>query len=209
MDGLVIDLRSMDLDKHMHMLRKTPFRHLFEAIHNNTLEPSVCKRSNGTIRKILSTYEKKTTYLKIGVEQIPISEELIRLIFGIVDGDKEIKVGKKERVRVAFIDRLYPLTKTKKDNKLTKSKIEMVLKSKGISSEDFARLAVLYILTYALAPTKGYSIGWYYTQFVEDVNSMIKYNWSSFIYDMLMVGLDKEKRGSMGCVLILAVSASS
>lgn len=131
------------------------------------------------------------------------------LIFGIVDGDKEIKVGKKERVRVAFIDRLYPLTKTKKDNKLTKSKIEMVLKSKGISSEDFARLAVLYILTYALAPTKGYSIGWYYTQFVEDVNSMIKYNWSSFIYDMLMVGLDKEKKGSMGCVLILAVSASS
>lgn len=83
------------------------------------------------------------------------------------------------------------------------------MKKEGISSDDFARLAVLYVLVYALAPTMGYSIGWNYTQYVEDVNGMTKYNWSAFIYDMLMKGLDKEQRGSMGCVIILAVSASS
>lgn len=133
---------------------------------------------------------------------------MIRLIFGIVDGDEQIEVGRKARPAVNFVDRLFPRNK-EKNYKLTKHSLEEKLMKEELTSKDFARLVVLYVLAYALAPTKGFSIGWYYTQYVADVSKMCKYNWSLFIFDMLMARINKKLQGGTGCVLILAVSTSN
>lgn len=230
LSGLVHELTSLPLNQHMRILKKTPFRHLFEAIFEGKLQPNMCKRFNKTIRRIMKNYQSQTVYFKVGTvkpSQIPITVDIIRLIFGIIDGDQHIITGSKKTVEVDFVKRLFPdrannqakkskmsksdegLNKAIRDDKLTTKRILSSLKEEGISSEDFARLAVLFVLAHALAPTQGSNIGWSYTEYVQDVNTMTKYNWSEFIYDMLIAGLNKEPSGSSGCLQILAVSTST
>lgn len=116
-------LKSMGLHNHMDMLRKTPFRHLFKAIAEESFNESICKRSNSVIRKIITCYESKTTHLKIGVnKKIQITEEMIRLTFGIVDGDQIIQARNRDQVHGSFIDRLYSSSISKQNEKLTKKK---------------------------------------------------------------------------------------
>ena len=102
-------LKSLPLKRHEENLYKTPFRCLFEALINDRINLSFFNKNISDLKLALSAYDPKQNKLKLGDWDIQITEDHIRYLFGITDGqqDMELRSGQKCE-ETAFIKRNYP-----------------------------------------------------------------------------------------------------
>lgn len=217
LQSILKEIILLDLSKqHKAQLKKSPFWLLVKSILNQKLKKSMCRKSDELLQDLISRYDSELESFHIGRTELKITENDIRLIFGIKDGPVKIEVAKKGKQESDFASRLRSLKTNKRKNELTKNVINGAL-HKVISGsakeeiEDVARLINLLLLNTLFVPTRTDSMAWGYAKLVEDIEGMVDYNWSAHILETLTTSLQKHSKtpeSATGCLMVLPVSSS-
>lgn len=100
-------IKDLNLSEdHEEQLMKTPFWTLIEAARGDVLTTNMSKRSDVFIKQmILQRCVVGMSSFNVKFEGVTITKQDIRLIYGIIDGDKVIDINKK--IRLAFCWRRF------------------------------------------------------------------------------------------------------
>lgn len=209
-------------------LKRTPFWLLIDSIHQKVLHHKLCKKSIPFMDKLLSSYNKDSHKFSIRNTEVQITDMDMRLIFGIRDGPNVIEDPPKGKAAVVgesdFITRtLRKGISIQRKNELTTRRISDGIEDalrrsvtkeaeKAEQAEDLARLMTLYLLDTLFLTRRSGSLSWHYVTYVEDVEQMCSYNWSSHICETLLKSMkdNADDHGKMsGCLMALPVSLYS
>lgn len=195
-------------DKHIDVLRKTPFWLVIDACRNKKLEGSVCEKKDDFIEKIIASYSGKGCF-KIGGKIIKLVKEEVKLIFGIQCGEERMEVIYASKQDIDFVKR-----NKLKGAKLTATTIKKMILTKANSSrkqdvEDVARLVCMFLCVSLFFPTSGSTLSWSHVSILDDLEEMKNYDWANAILKYLLRSIKihhkKEPRKVIGCVYILLV----
>ncbi|KAL7212381.1 hypothetical protein ACSBR2_015129 [Camellia fascicularis] len=194
-------------NEHINALKKTPFWALFDAILKNKMNCKQCSKYDDISLKIIQTYQPGSSgSFQLGPETIKLIIEDIKSIFGISCGDEPIHLGYGNKSRSSFLTRRYIQTETLSSTTIT-NLLQKVLKGKKKEdTEDVIRMLCMYTCLKLFFSTSETTVGWIFLNYIEDINSMRKYNWAEAIRNTLMSSIEKYHKNSAkvtGCVMAL------
>lgn len=192
--------------EHLDVLRKTPFWLLFNAFITNTTATTRIRKFADGIATIIRSYSANTKGFKLGPKIVSLRDSDICLIFGINSGSTKLNLSYAKKPNTPFIERRF-----KETNRLSKPLLEEALKKtvngkKQHDVEDVARIMCLYICATLLFATSGHTIGWVFVKYIEDLENMKSYAWSSAIRSSLISSIEtaySSPEKATGCVIAL------
>ncbi|KAL6536346.1 hypothetical protein OROGR_012918 [Orobanche gracilis] len=177
---------------HLKAMRRIPSWYMFEAIHKHGGERmmSRCDKSDEVIRNILLSYDQDTDQFILGGKEVQLSGRDVALIFGIVGGTKKIPFKKPNSRNSKWVKRNFgkdtesSLNKTRIFNRMA----SILDRTDETSVEDVARLMHCYLMASVLTPGQSSSVSWYLTDYLEDLEGAIMYDWCGYIAAILRNG---------------------
>ncbi|KAH7862667.1 hypothetical protein Vadar_007838 [Vaccinium darrowii] len=208
--GIMTVIKELYLrESHKRVLKLTPFWAIFEAIIDNKVIPSQCRKSDKMIIEIIETFDPDEEKFRVGKrgQLLDITSEDMVRFFGIQCGEEfvSLQYGCKEAVR-------FVMRRGIVDKRLTTTSLKQLLSQyvKGDGKddvEDVARLLCPYLLHTFFFPT-GINVQWVLFECVDDLERMQRYDWNGAIIKELMSSIKKyhkEPRKVSGCVMLLLV----
>ncbi|KAH7852507.1 hypothetical protein Vadar_025700 [Vaccinium darrowii] len=206
--GIMKIIKELNLrESHKRVLKMTPFWAIFEAIIDNKVSPTQCRKSDKMIIEIIETFDPDEGKFRVGKrgQLLDLTKEDMVSYFGIQCGEEfvSLQYGCKEAVRFVMRREIV-------DKRLTTKSLKQLL-SKYVGSdekddvEDVARLLCLYLLHTFFFPM-GINVKWVLFERVDDLERMRRYDWNGAIIKELMSSIKKyhkEPRKVSGCVMAL------
>ncbi|KAL6501615.1 hypothetical protein OROGR_026748 [Orobanche gracilis] len=193
---------------HLKAMRRIPSWYMFEAIHKHGGERmmSRCDKSDEVIRNILLSYDQDTDQFILGGKEVQLSGRDVALIFGIVGGTKKIPFKKPNSRNSKWVKRNFgkdtesSLNKTRIFNRMA----SILDRTDETSVEDVARLMHCYLMASVLTPGQSSSVSWYLTDYLEDLEGAIMYDWCGYIAAILRNGIRYTRNLKIGgCAMLL------
>lgn len=206
--GIMTVIKKLNLrESHKRVLKLTPFWAIFEAIIDNKVTPSQCRKSDKMVIEIIESFDPDEEKFRVGKkgQLLDITSADLVSFFGIQGGEDfvSLQYGCKEAVK--FVTRRGIV-----DKRLTTTLVKDLLDEyvKGDETddvEDVARLLCVYILHTFFFPM-GLNVKWVLCERVDDLERMRRYDWNGAILKELMSSIKKyhkEPRKVSGCVMLL------
>ncbi|KAL6573656.1 hypothetical protein OROHE_002115 [Orobanche hederae] len=176
---------------HLKAPRRIPLWYMFEAIHKHGGERmmSRCDKSEEVIRNILLSYDQESDQFILGVcstRKIPFKKPNAR-------NAKWVKrnFGK---------DTESSLNKTLIFNRMA----SILDRTDETSVEDVARLMHCYLMASVLTPGQSSAVSWYLTDYLEDLEGAMTYDWCGYIAAILRNGIRNTRNLKIGgCAMLL------
>ncbi|KAL6587918.1 hypothetical protein OROMI_000896 [Orobanche minor] len=178
---------------HLKALRRIPSWYMFEAIHKHGGERimSRCDKSEEVIRNILLSYDQDTDHFILGGKELQLTGRDVALIFGIVCATKKIPFKKPNARNAKWVKRNFGKdTKRSLNKTLIFNQMTSILdRTDETSVEDVARLMHCYLMVLVLTSGQSSSISWYLTDYLEDLEGAMTYDWCGYIAAILRNGI--------------------
>ncbi|KAL6532807.1 hypothetical protein OROGR_013767 [Orobanche gracilis] len=193
---------------HLKAMRRIPSWYMFEAIHKHGGERmmSRCDKSDEVIRNILLSYDHDTDQFILGGKEVQLSGRDVALIFGIVGGTKKIPFKKPNSRNSKWVKRNFgkdtesSLNKTRIFNRVA----SILDRTDETSVEDVARLMHCYLMASVLTSGQSSSVSWYLTNYLEDLEGAIMYDWCGYTAVILRNGIRYTRNLKIGgCAMLL------
>ncbi|XP_028077920.1 uncharacterized protein LOC114279839 [Camellia sinensis] len=199
-------------NEHINGLKKTPFWALFDAILKNKINCKQCSKYDDISLKIIQTYQLGSSgSSQLGPEIVKLTTEDIKSIFGISCGDEPIHLGYENKRRSSFLTRRYIQTERLSSTTIIDLLQKALKGKKKEDTEDVMRMLCMYTCLKLFFSTSGTTVGWVFLNYIEDINSMRKYNWAEAIRNTLMSSIEKYHKNPAkvtGCVMALLVTSA-
>lgn len=199
-------------NEHINGLKKTPFWLLFDAILKNKLNYKQCRKYDDIALKIIQTYQPGSSgSFQLGPETVKLTTEDIKSIFGISCGDEPMHLGYGNKSISSFLTRRSIQTERLSSTTIIDLLQKALKGKKKEDTEDVIRMLCMYTCLKLFFSTSGTTVGWVFLNYMEDINSMRKYNWAEAIRNTLMSSIEKYHKNPAkvtGCVMALLVSTS-
>ncbi|KAL6518683.1 hypothetical protein OROHE_017733 [Orobanche hederae] len=195
-------------ESHLKALRRIPSWYIFEAIHKHGGERmmSRCEKSEEVIRNILLSYYQESDHFILGGKELQLTGRDVALIFGIVRGTKKISFKKQNARNAKWVKRNFGKDTENSLNKtLIFNRMASILdRTDETSVEDVARLMHCYLMASVLTPGQSSSISWYLTDYFEDLEGAMTYDWCGYIAVILRNGIRNTRNLKIGgCAMLL------
>ncbi|KAF7154339.1 hypothetical protein RHSIM_Rhsim01G0025600 [Rhododendron simsii] len=162
------------------------------------------------ILSIIENYDTNDSKFLIGGKKVAITRNDIKLIIGIVCGNKLIGDLNKKKSDVAFATR-RGIQEATIGSKKMKDMINEILQKKeeSIIDEDIrdvVRFICMFICLMLFFPTSGVTIAWAYVHCMEKIEEIKDYDWVQSIAEILNTSMHKfhdKPRDATGCVVAL------
>ncbi|KAL6500416.1 hypothetical protein OROHE_025782 [Orobanche hederae] len=193
---------------HLKALRRIPSWYMFEAIHKHGGERmmSRCDKSEEVIRNILMSYDQESDQFILGGKELQLTGRDVALIFGIVCGTKKIPFKKPNARNAKWVKRNFGKdTKSSLNKTLIFNRMASILdRTDETSVEDVARLMHCYLMASVLTPGQSSSVSWYLTDYLEDLEGAMTYDWCGYIAAILRNGIRNTRNLKIGgCAMLL------
>ncbi|KAL6559130.1 hypothetical protein OROHE_006499 [Orobanche hederae] len=196
---------------HLKALRRIPSWYMFEAIHKHGGERmmSRCDKSEEVIRNILLSYYQESDHFILGGKELQLTGRDVALIFGIVCGTKKIPFKKPNARNAKWVKRNFGKdTESSLNKTLIFNRMASILnRTDETSVEDVATLMHCYLIASVLTPGQSSSVSWYLTDYLEDLEGAMTYDWCGYIAAILQNGIMNTRNLKIGgCAMLLPVS---
>ncbi|KAL6512889.1 hypothetical protein OROHE_019679 [Orobanche hederae] len=178
---------------HLKALGRIPSWYMFEAIHKHDGERmmSRCDKSEEVIRNILLSYDEESDHFILGGKELQLTGRDVALIFGIVCSTKKIPFKKPNARNAKWVKRNFGKdTESSLNKTLLFNRMASILdRTDETSAEDVARLMHCYLMASVLTPGQSSSVSWYLTDYIEDLEGAMTYDWCGYIAAILRNGI--------------------
>ncbi|KAL6577278.1 hypothetical protein OROMI_011554 [Orobanche minor] len=193
---------------HLKALRRIPSWYMFEAIHKHGGERmmSRCDKSEEVIRNILLSYDQESDHFILGGKELQLTGRDVALIFGIVRGTKKIPFKKPNARNAKWVKRNFEKdTESSLKKTLIFNRMASILdRTDETSVEDVARLMHCYLMASVLTPGQSSPVSWYLTDYLEDLEGAMTYDWCGYIAAILQNGIRNTRNLKIGgCAMLL------
>ncbi|KAL7224356.1 hypothetical protein ACSBR1_025754 [Camellia fascicularis] len=199
-------------NEHINGLKKTLFWLLFDVILQNKLNYKQCRKYDDIALKIIQTYQPGSSgSFQLGPQTIKLTTEDIKSIFGISCGDEPIHLGYGNKSRSSFLTRRSIQTERLSSTTIINLLQKALKGKKKEDTEDVIRMLCMYTCLKLFFSMSGTTVGWVFLNYMEDINSMRKYNWAEAIRNTLMSSIEKYHKNPAkvtGCVMALLVTTA-
>ncbi|KAL6549685.1 hypothetical protein OROMI_020173 [Orobanche minor] len=192
-------------------LRRIPSWYMFEAIHKHGGERmmSRCEKSEEVIRNILLSYDQESDHFILGGKELQFTGRDVALIFGIVCGTRKIPFKKPNSRNAKWVKRNFGKdTESSLNKTLIFNRMASILdRTDETSVDDVARLMHCYLKASVLTPGQSSANSWYLTDYLEDLEGAMTYDWCGYIAAILQNGIRNTRNLKIGgCAMLLPVS---
>ncbi|KAH7857113.1 hypothetical protein Vadar_009125 [Vaccinium darrowii] len=203
--GIIMLIKELNLRTcHKKVLKRTPFWGIFEAIIENKLSTTQCRKSDKMIIEIINTYDPVAQKFRLGMESVELTPADMVSIFGISCGNECVSL------KYACQEKVELVARRKISKRLTSTSLKQHLRKYVASDEkddieDVARLLYVYLCHTFFFPTAT-TVKWVYLNHVEDLDRLRGYDWNGAIINELMSSITKhlhEPAKVKGCVMAL------
>ncbi|KAL6542676.1 hypothetical protein OROHE_010196 [Orobanche hederae] len=193
---------------HLKALRRIPSWYMFEAIHKHGGERmmSRCEKSEEVIRNILLSYDQESDHFILGGKELQLTGRDVALIFGIVCGTRKIPFKKPNSRNAKWVKRNFGKdTESSLNKTLIFNRMASILdRTDETSVEDVARLMHYYLMASVLTPGQSSAVSWYLTDYLEDLEGAMTYDWCGYIDAILQNGIRNTRNLKIGgCAMLL------
>ncbi|KAL6497580.1 hypothetical protein OROHE_027209 [Orobanche hederae] len=193
---------------HLKALRRIPSWYMFEAIHKHDGERmmSRCDKSEEVIRNILLSYDQESDQFILGGKELQLTGRDVALIFGIVCGTRKIPFKKPNARNAKWVKRNFGKdTESSLNKTLIFNRMASILDRTGETSvEDVARFMHCYLMASVLTPGQSSAVSWYLTDYLEDLEGAMTYDWCGYIAAILRNGIRNTRNLKIGgCAMLL------
>ncbi|KAL6500958.1 hypothetical protein OROHE_025155 [Orobanche hederae] len=193
---------------HLKALRRIPSWYMFEEIHKHGGERmmSRCDKSEEVIRNILLSYDQESNHFILGGKELQLTGRDVALIFGIVCGTKKIPFKKPNARNAKWVKRNFGKdTESSLNKTLIFNRMASILdRTDETSVEDVARLMHCYLMASVLTPGQSSSVSWYLTDYLEDLEGAMTYDWCGYISAILRNDIRNTRNLKIGgCAMLL------
>ncbi|KAL6586161.1 hypothetical protein OROMI_002805 [Orobanche minor] len=193
---------------HLKALRNIPSWYVFEAIHKHGGERmmSRCEKSEEVIRNILLSYDQESDHFILGGKELQFTGRDVALIFGIVCGTRKVPFKKPNSRNAKWVKRNFGKdTESSLNKTLIFNRMASILdRTDETSVEDVARLMHCYLMASVLTPSQSSAVSWYLTDYLEDLEGAMAYDWCGYIAAILQNGIRNTRNLKIGgCAMLL------
>ncbi|KAL6531845.1 hypothetical protein OROMI_028208 [Orobanche minor] len=193
---------------HLKALRRIPSWYMFEEIHKHGGERimSRCEKSEEVIRNILLSYDQESNHFILGGKELQFTGRDVALIFGIVCGTRKIPYKKPNSRNAKWVKRNFGKdTESSLNKTLIFNRMASILnRTDETSVEDVARLMHCYLMASVLTPGQSSAVSWYLTDYLEDLEGAMAYDWCGYIAAILQNGIRNTRNLKIGgCAMLL------
>ncbi|KAL6584804.1 hypothetical protein OROMI_004093 [Orobanche minor] len=193
---------------HLKALRRISSWYIFEAIHKHGGERMMnrCDKSEEVIRNILLSYDQESDHSILGGKELQLIGRDVALLFRIVRGTKKIPFKKPNARNANWVKRNFEKhTESSLNKTLIFNRMASILhRTDETSVEDVARLMHCYLMASVLTPGQSSSISWYLTDYLEDLEVAMTYDWCGYIAAILQNGIRNTRNLKIGsCAMLL------
>ncbi|KAL6573975.1 hypothetical protein OROHE_001517 [Orobanche hederae] len=145
----------------------------------------------------------------LGGKELQLTRRDVALIFGIVCGTKKIPFKKPNARNAKWVKRNFGKdTESSLNKTLIFNRMASILdRTDETSVEDIARLMHCYLMASVLTPGQSSSVSWYLTDYLEDLEGAMTYDWCGYIAAILRNGIRNTRNLKIGgCAMLLPVS---
>ncbi|KAL6551400.1 hypothetical protein OROMI_021888 [Orobanche minor] len=193
---------------HLKALRRIPSWYMFEAIHKHGGERmmSRCEKSEEVIRNILLSYDQESDHFILGGKELQLTGRDVALIFAIVCGTRKIPFKKPNSRNAKWVKHNFGKdTESSLNKTLIFNRMASILdRTDETSVEDVARLMHCYLMASVLTPGQSSAVSWYLTDYLEDLEGAMTYDWCGYIAAILQNGIRNTRNLKIGgCAMLL------
>ncbi|KAK1280772.1 hypothetical protein QJS04_geneDACA021138 [Acorus gramineus] len=123
-----------------------------------------------------------------------ITSNEINLILGIQSEKKDVKENYGIKPDTPFIKRRFAAVSRLCAPYIKQQLVKALVGNEDHDFRDFARLCCLYLFVCLFYTNSSHTIGWASFKYVEDINKMKEYAWSSSILDSMMKSIHQKKQ---------------
>ncbi|KAL6529064.1 hypothetical protein OROHE_014808 [Orobanche hederae] len=193
---------------HLKALRRIPSWYMFEAFHKHGGERmmSRCEKSEEVIRNILLSYDQESDHFILGGKELQLTGRDVALIFGIVCGTRKIPFKKPNSRNAKWVKHNFGKdTESSLNKTLIFNRMASILdRTDETSVEDVVRLMYCYLMASVLTPGQSSAVSWYLTDYLEDLEGAMTYDWCGYIAAILQNGIRNTRNLKIGgCAMLL------
>ncbi|KAL8516984.1 hypothetical protein ACS0TY_015286 [Phlomoides rotata] len=209
------DLKDLQFrEYHINEIKRTPLWFMFNAIYTSETDVLMkrCSKHEDDIKQIMLCFDDVSERFMIGGELLPLNNRDVQLILGVTGGADSIQLKRREHETPNWIKRCFRQEIDSaggssfilyKNHILEKLKVKLSSKD-HTSIQDVARLTHSYLLVGVLLSNKNGSLALNIASYLEEFDSICRYNWCTVIVEMLKGQLNSSKRlKAGGCVMLL------
>ncbi|KAL6584630.1 hypothetical protein OROMI_003919 [Orobanche minor] len=196
---------------HLKALGRIPSWYMFEAIHKHGGERmmSRCEKSEEVIRNIHLSYDQESDHFILGGKELQFTGRDVALIFGIVCGTRKIPFKKPNSRNAKWVKRNFGKdTESSLNKTLIFNRMASILdRTDETNVEDVARLMHCYLMASVLTPGQSSAVSWYLTDYLEDLEGEMAYDWCGYIAAILQNGIRNTRNLKIGgCAMLLLLA---
>lgn len=169
-------------DQHKTLLAKTLFGLLFETLYNQRLSLENIHKNDNLIEKITRNYNLTRSAFMVGNKFVKMTAMDLQLIFGMPAGEIKIVPSRYTKTDSPFLNKF---TYGPRDFSVAflRSLVENEINNTDEESvRDVVRLLCLHLLATCFFTTTGQQVSKFLVRYVQDIDSMSKYNWPETIF---------------------------
>ena len=160
MQSMIKLMEEIELnEEHVKLLKKTPFWLLLDTFIHKKLKADQCLKHDEVVANIIQSYNGK--FFHIAGKQVKFTKNEVRLIFGIRDGDKEMKFTYCAKKSVPMLKRRNIALKRLTAKNVIKI-LNDCLKKNTKENVENVRLICLHLCVSLFFSVGGTSVNWRY-----------------------------------------------
>ncbi|KAM1585003.1 hypothetical protein ACFX1Z_037923 [Malus domestica] len=178
-------------ERHLELLRQTPFWPLISAFYSGVISEDQCKKSESDVRDIIKCYNSRTMSFQFGSTSASLTTEDMAEILGLPQEGEELKLKGSRSYKSDFVERYFNAKRVYKT--LVDKALDEAIKGKRETDvEDVVRLILIELCITFLLCNSGQVTSWNLVKYCEDLESVSRYSWAKAVADVLHEGLEKR-----------------